>query len=163
MAEKRKDVPVAKGEIERMPARAVSPFEQMDRMFDEFFGRGWLRPFRFERPVLSEFDWNLPKVDVMDRKDDVVVRAEVPGVNKEDIEVSISGNTLTIKGESKHEEKEEKGDYWRCEISRGAFSRMILLPAEVDDAKAKASMKDGVLELTLPKLEKSRRHAIAIS
>jgi len=93
----------------------------------------------------------------------VVVRAEMPGYKKEDIDISVSNSTLTIKGETKSEEKEEKGDYYRCEISRGAFSRMIPLPAEVDDAKAKASMKDGVLELTLPKLEKSRRHAIAIS
>lgn len=162
MAEKRKDVAVAKGEIERMPARAVSPFEQMDRVFDDFFGRGWLRPFRFERPMLSEFDWKLPKVDVMDRKDDVVVRAEMPGVKKEDIEVSVSGNTLTIKGESKHEEKEEKGDYWRCEISRGAFSRTLALPAEVDESKVKAEMKNGVLELTLPKVEKAKRRTIKI-
>ncbi len=162
MAEKRKDVPVSKGEIERMPARAASPFEQMDRMFDEFFGRGWLRPYRWERPAPSEFDWNLPKADVVDRKDDVVVRAEVPGVKKEDIEVSISGNTLTIKGETKHEEKEEKGDYWRCEISRGAFSRTLALPAEVDESKVKAEMKNGVLELTLPKVEKAKRRTIRI-
>jgi HSP20 family protein len=161
MEAKRKDVPVAKGEIERMP-RAVSPFERMDRMFDDFFGRGWLRPFRFERPALAEFDWNLPKVDVVDREAEIVVRAEVPGVKKEDIEVSVSGDVLTIKGESKHEEKEEKGDYWRSEITRGSFSRTLQLPAAVDEDKVKAEMKDGLLQLTLPKIEKAKRKTIRI-
>jgi HSP20 family molecular chaperone IbpA len=61
------------------------------------------------------------------------------------------------------EEKEEKGDYYRCEISQGSFTRIIALPAEVDESKATASMKDGMLELTLPKAEKSKRHTISIS
>ena len=154
-----KDVPVSKGTLERLPRPAL--FGDIDRMFDDFMGRRWLRPFAWERPFaeLPAF----PSVDVIDRDDEVMVRAEVPGYKKEDIEISVSNSTLTIKGETKTEEKEEKGDYYRCEISRGAFSRMIPLPAEVDDAKAKASMKDGVLELTLPKLEKSKRHTISIS
>jgi HSP20 family protein len=102
-------------------------------------------------------------VDVIVRDDEVLVRAELPGYKKEEIEISVSDSSLTLKGETKSEETEEKGDYYRCEISRGAFSRVIALPAEVDDSKAKASMKDGVLELTLPKREKSKRHAISIS
>jgi HSP20 family protein len=69
---------------------------------------------------------------------------------------------LTLKGDMKAEEKEEKGDYYRCEITRGTFSRTLTLPAEVDEAKAKAAMKDGVLELTLPKVETSKRRRITI-
>jgi HSP20 family protein len=160
MAESKKDIVVSKGEAQRVPARRLSPFEEMDRMFDEFMGRGWLRPSRWELPLLAEL--KVPNVDVVDRDDEVLVRAEVPGVNKEDIEVSMSGNMLTIKGQTKREEKEEKGDYFRCEISRGAFSRTLTLPAEVDEAKAKAELKDGVLELTLPKAEKSKRRTIKI-
>ena len=68
----------------------------------------------------------------------------------------------SIKGETKHEEKEEKGDYYRSETSRGAFSRMVSLPADVDESKAKASLKDGVLELTLPKVEKAKRRTIKV-
>lgn len=163
MAESKKQVVTAKeGEVQRMPARALSPFDEMDRVFDEFFGRGWLRPFRWERPSLFGEGAAAPKVDVIDRDEDVVVRAELPGVNKEDVEVSISGNVLTIKGETKHEEKEEKGDYYRAETSRGAFARTFSLPTEVDQAKATAAMKDGVLELTLPKIEKSKRRTIKI-
>jgi len=162
MAEEKKEVTVKKGDIQKAPTRMLSPFEGMDRMFDDFFGRRWLRPFRRDWLAFPEFDVSVPKVDVIDRDEEVVVRAEVPAVKKEDIEVSISGNTLTIKGETKHEEKEEKGDYYRSEITRGAFSRMVTLPAEVDESKAKAALKDGVLELTLPKIEKAKRRTIKV-
>jgi HSP20 family protein len=162
MAEEKKEVSVKKGEIQRAPARMLSPFEGFDRMFDDFFGRGWLRPFRREWPAFPELELTMPKIDVIDRDAEVLVRAEVPAVKKEDIEVSVSGDVLTIKGESKHEEKEEKGDYYRSEISRGSFSRMVTLPAAVDEEKAKASLKDGVLELTLPKVEKAKRRTIKV-
>ncbi len=162
MAEGKKEVTVSKGrEIQKAPVRVLSPFEEMDRMFDDFFGRGWLRPFRWERPALAEVA-AVPKVDVIDRADEVLVRAEVPGYEKDDIEVAVSGNTVTIKGETKREEKEEKGDYYRWEIARGAFSRTVGLPADVDESKAKASLKDGVLELTLPKIEKAKKKTIRI-
>jgi HSP20 family protein len=147
-----------KGTLERMPR--ATPFGEVERLFDDFLGRHWLRPFAWERfPEMPA----MPCVDVIDRDDEVVVRAGVPGYKKEDIEISVSDSSLTIKGETKTEEKEEKGDYYRCEISRGAFTRTVELPAAVDDSKAKASMKDGMLELTLPKVEKSKRHTIAIS
>jgi len=148
------------------PSRALSPFEEMDRMFEGFFPRGRLRPFRWEWPSWGElpaaFEGKMPKVDVIDRDEEILVRAEVPGVEKKDLDVSMTDNTVTIKGSTRHEEKEEMGDYYRCEISRGTFSRTVALPGGVDGSKAKASFKDGVLELTLPKLEKSKRHSIKL-
>ena len=86
----------------------------------------------------------------------------MPGVNKEDVHVTITGNRMTIKGETRHEEKEEKGDYYRCEISRGSFSRSVTLPVDVDDTKAKAEIKDGMLEITLPKIEEAKKRDIKI-
>ncbi|HEX7054982.1 MAG TPA: Hsp20/alpha crystallin family protein [Burkholderiales bacterium] len=160
MAKRGNEVTVAKGRLERLP-RAVSAFTDLERLFDDFFGRRWLRPFGWERPFGDFFDAG-PNVDVIDRDDEVVVRAELPGYRKEDVEVSVSGNTLTLSGETRREEREEKGSYYRAEIARGAFSRTLALPAEVDDAKARASMKDGVLELTLPKVERARRRSITI-
>ncbi|TAK87490.1 MAG: Hsp20/alpha crystallin family protein [Betaproteobacteria bacterium] len=160
MAKGNKEVTISKGALERLPRPA--PFGDVERLFDEFFGPRWLRPFGWQRP-LAEVTAYVPSVDVIDREDEVVVRAEMPGYKKEDIEISVSGSTLTLKGETKAEEKEEKGDYYRCEISHGAFSRTVALPAEVDEAKTKASMKDGVLELTLPKVEKAKRRTITIS
>jgi HSP20 family protein len=161
MAKRGTEVAISKGKLERMP-RAVSPFGEIDRLFDDFFGRRWPRAFGWDRPF-AELPEVGPNVDVIDRDDEVVVRAEVPGFKKEEIEVSASGNILTLTGEMGTEEKEEKGNYFRCEISHGAFSRTLALPAEVDESKAKASMKDGMLELTLPKIEKARRRTITIS
>ena len=159
MAEQSKtDVQPAKGG-ELQKAGAMQPFEQMERLFDEFFGRGWIRPLRFER--MSELaPW--PKLDIIDRDNEVLVRAEVPGVKKEELELSVTGNLFTIKGQTKREEKEEKGDYYRSEVSQGSFSRTVTLPAEVTEVGAKAEIKDGRLELTLPKLEKSKKRAIKI-
>ncbi len=152
-------------ELQKAPARALSPFEEMDRMFDQYFRRGWMRPWRFEWPSFPEVslpDMKVPKVDVVDRESEVVVKAEVPGVDKKDIDISVGEDTVTIKGSTRHEEKEEKGDYYRCEISRGAFSRTVAQPANVDGSKTKANFKDGVLELVLPKVEKSKRHSIKL-
>lgn len=165
--ESKKHVPVARGkDVERAPARVLSPFEDIERVFDEFFSRPWPSLFRWERPLLAGlrgFEERMPRLDVIDRDDEVVVRAEVPGVRREDIEITLTGNLITVKGETKKEEKEEKGDYYRCEISRGSFSRTVSLPAEVDDSKAKATVSDGVLEIVLPKVEKSKKRTIKVS
>jgi HSP20 family protein len=155
------------GELQRAePAHMVTPWEEMDRWFENVFPRGWLQPFQREWPswggMGAPLEVRMPKVDVIDHDDEVVVRAEMPGVNKDDLDVSVSDNTVTIKGETKHEEKEEKGDYYRCEISRGAFARTVALPAYVDANGAKAKFDDGVLELTLPKLEEAKRRTVKI-
>jgi HSP20 family protein len=143
------------------PTRALSPFEEMDRMLESFFPRGWMRPSRWEIP-----SWGMaagyPRVDVIDRDDEVLVRAEIPGISKDDLEISVNESHVTIKGTAAHEEEEERGDFYRCEIARGAFSRTIALPAEVDGERAKARFNNGLLELTIPKVEKSKRHTIKV-
>lgn len=159
MAKADKDVPVSKGTLERMP-RPLS-FGDIDRLFDDFFGRRMLRPFGWE--PFGEITASAPSVDVIDRPDEVLVRAAVPGYKKDEIEISVSDSTLTIKGETKSEQEEKEGDYYRHEISTGSFSRTLALPAQVDESKAQARMKDGMLELTLPKVEKSKRRTITIS
>ena len=150
------------GDMERMfedmtTGRWLQPFG----MFEDLSTGRWLQPFSWQRPFT--FGTPLPHVDVIDHDDEVLVRAEVPGYKKEDIAVSVLDGSLSIKGETKSEKKEERESFYRCEISHGAFSRTVGLPAAVDESKAKASMKDGVLEIALPKIEKSKRRAIAIS
>ena len=155
-----------KQEIQKAPpALALSPFEEMERMFDQYFRRGWMRPWRSEWPSFPEIslpEMKVPKVDVVDRENEIVVKAEVPGVEKKDLDISVSDNTVTIKGSTRHEEKEEEGDVYRREISACSCSRTVVLPAEVDGAKAKASFKDGMLELTIPKVEKAKRHSVKL-
>lgn len=149
-----------------MPVRAVSPFEELDRMMENFFPAGWMRPSLLDRPLWGQlatrFEMKVPAVDVIDRDDEVLVRAEIPGIDKKDLDISVTDNTVTIKGQTSREVKEEKGDYHRCEISQGSFARTVALPGNVDGARAKAVFKDGMLELTLPKLEKSKRHAVSV-
>jgi HSP20 family protein len=144
----------------------LSPFRDEERWFESFFPRGWMRPFHMDWPSFHDFPVNfeerMPKVDVIDRDAEVVVRAEVPGVEKDDLDITMTDHTVTIKGKTKHEEKEEKGDYYRCEISSGSFARTLALPSDVDTDKAEASFKDGVLELKLPKVAKAKRRSIKI-
>ena len=92
---------------------------------------------------------SVPKLDIIERDDEVVVRAEVAGVDKKDLEVSVTDNSVTIRGSTKEEHKEEKGDYFRSEITRGEFSRTAALPCDVDGDKARANFTDGILELVI--------------
>lgn len=124
-----------------------------------------MHPFHMDWPSLSKvkaFEGKTPSVDVIDRDNEVIVKAELPGVDKKDLDISVTNNTVTIKGTTSHEEKEEKGDFYRCEISRGSYSRTLSLPADVDEEKTKAKFKDGILELTLPKLKKPKRHTVNV-
>lgn len=157
-------VPESRGEVYRPEPGWLEPWDEMDRVFDRFFDRNWLRPFGRHFPHLPQvWEGRMPRVDVLDRDDAVVVRAELPGVNREDLDVSLTEDTVTIRGSSRRESKEEKEDYYRCEISRGEFARTVRLPAAVDGDKAKAKFSDGILELTLPKEKAARRRTIEIT
>lgn len=93
----------------------------------------------------------MPRVDVLDRDNDLVVRTEVPGVDPESIEVTVEGGTLTIKGGRSFETEEDKDNYHRKEIFEGSFERTILLPEGIDAEAVTASSKDGILEISIPK------------
>lgn len=133
--------------------------KDMDRLFEEFFSpitrrqRGWLKP---EMGVI------VPNIEMYDRKNEIVVKAELPGVAKEDIDLTITKDSLTLKGETKKEEEIKEENYYAAEISYGSFTRTIALPAEVDSEKAKASFKNGVLEVVLPKREEAKPKEIKI-
>ena len=138
----------------------------MDRYFDTMFNRGWLRPWQLDWPKFSEYP-NLqgtftPKVDVVDREKDVLVRAEIPGIDKDKLDVTVTENTITLKGSVEREEKEEKSDYYRRETSYGEFVRTIGLPSKVDNEHVKATYKDGMLEVVIPKVEQSQQRTIKV-
>lgn len=148
------------------PGRLMNIFDEMERMFENFSANHWLRPSRQNLSLFNDistsFDTVMPDVDVIDRDGEIIVKAVLPGVDKKDLDVSITKNSVTIKGETHHEEKEEKGDYYRCEISKGSYMRTLALPAEVNEDKAKAKFKDGMLELTLPKIEVAHRRKVTV-
>ena len=147
----------------------ISPIEEtIERTFNKFMNRGWLRSARDDRDsfeALSPFDgftMRWPKIDVVDQDNEVLVRAELPGVNKEDLDVSLSENMLTLRGHTRREQRVEKDNYFRSEISQGSFLRSVYLPVEVDSENASASLKDGILEVKLPKIESSKRKSIQV-
>ena len=149
------------------PSQMFGPLAEAERLFDKFILRNWMRPVGWNWPMwggLGEAGENLrmPQLDVINRDKDVLVRVEVPGVEKKDIDVSIVDNTLSIKGCVSREKKEESKDYFRCEIAQGNFSRSLSLPAGIDPAKIAASLKDGVLEVVLPKEEGAQRRPIEV-
>jgi len=145
----------------------VAPFDEMERMLADVFGRRMPSPFRWEMPQVGEvapFEGRRPRVDVADRESDIRVRAELPGVKKADVDLSVAEDTVTIKASTreKREEGEKEGEYYRREIAAGTFSRTVALPAVVDADNAKATFNDGVLELTLPKREQAKRRQIPV-
>jgi len=129
---------------------------EMDKLFEDLLGR----PAR--REAIEQRLW-APAVDVFDKKDKIVVRAELPGVEKKDVKVTVEGDVLTIRGERKVEEKVKDEEYYACELCYGAFSRSIYLPAKVDPGKIKAEFKNGILEVTVPKAKEAKPREIEVS
>ena len=127
---------------------------EIDRLFEE--------PFSFwgaTQPFMS--GWS-PALDVFEDKDNLVVKAELPGMKKEDIEISLHDNVLSLSGERKEEQKHHQGEIHRSERFVGKFQRTFSLPTPVEAEKVKASYKDGILTVTLPKTEASKPKQIEI-
>jgi HSP20 family protein len=137
----------------------VSLQREMNRLFDNFFGGLSLSPWApLERGGAESFT---PHIDVSETDKEIKVSAELPGMDENDVDVSLTKDTLTIRGEKK-EEKEDKGkDYYRMERSYGSFSRNIPLPLEVNTDRVEATFKKGILCVTLPKtvsaIEKTKK------
>jgi HSP20 family protein len=152
---------------ETTPRREIGVLDDMDRMFENLFSRGWMRPFREMWPDWGRLEETVelrtPRVEVIDGDAEVLVRAELPGVKREDLTVELAGGVLSIKGEKRHEERKEKGETVRSEFAYGAFRRTMALPTGLDTEAVKAEFHDGVLEVHLPKAEKTERRRIDIA
>lgn len=126
----------------------------MDRLFEDSF----IRPWRFW-PDLERGE--LP-LDMYQTANDVVVKAALPGVKPEEVDISITGDTLTIKGEHKEEQEIKQEDYFYKEHRYGGFSRSVTIPVQVQSDKAEATFENGVLTLTLPKAEEAKPKQIKV-
>jgi HSP20 family protein len=136
---------------------------EMERRMDEAMRYPMIlrRPMPWWRTPAEEMAW-LPAIEVFDKKDKLVVRAEVPGMKPEEIDISVNDSTLTIKGERKSESEVNEEDYYRREMSYGRFSRSVALPAKVQADKVDASYDDGILEITLSKISEAKRRKVAV-
>ena len=161
-----KEVKETKPAVRRRMEIEPRRFSDVQRMFEEWFDDFWSRPFpRLWRPDFSRLrslSLEAPALDVYEQKDDLVVKAEIPGLTKDEIDISLEGNTLTIKGENKKEEEVKEEDYYRCERTFGAFSRSVELPVGVQADKVNASFKNGVLEIRLPKTEEAKKNVVKV-
>jgi HSP20 family protein len=158
MAKESKEL--VKREAGRWPTPAIWDIE---KWLEDVFRR----PFSFIGPPLVRFPEMEgmigPSVDIFEDKGDVVVKAEMPGIKKEDIDITLTGDAITISGEKKMEKEVKKKDYYRCESSYGSFSRTFSLPSEVQTDKVKSSMKDGVLEIRIPKTEEAKKKEVKVN
>jgi HSP20 family protein len=137
----------------------VTVQDRMNRIFDEAF-RGITRG--------AEDDWALggnwaPAVDIYEHEGNLVLKAELPGIDPKDVDVRVENNVLTLRGERKFESEVKREKYHRVERAYGSFSRSFTLPSVVDTDKIKAEYKDGVLRVTLPTREEAKPKQISIA
>ena len=145
--------------LTRWQRPTLDPFEQLSHLRDEVT-RLFDSPFG---GLTQGFNTRAPAVDLYEEKDNLIVKAELPGMKKEDIDVSLHDGTLTISGERKSEREEKKGETYRSERFYGRFQRSVMLPTPVSADKVKASYKDGILSITLPKTEEAKPKQIEVS
>ena len=163
MAEEKQKVKETKSVTPWRPFMGFSGWERdMERMMDDFFGkrsRPWW-PQRWSLPAVLEI--SAPAVDLYEDKDDIVLKAELPGMEKDNIEVNLTNSTLTIKGEKKNKEEVKEENYYKCERSYGSFVRTLDLPKDIHAEKVKASFKNGILEIRLPKTEEAKKKEMKV-
>ena len=139
------------------PTRELTTLrDRMDRLFSEAVGRGW-----GGEEGLTTGVW-MPAVDVFETNDSIVLKADLPDVNKDEVDIFVQNNTLTIRGERKREKEVSEKDFYRMERSYGSFARSFSLPPTVDAEKIDAAFTNGVLTLTLPKREESKPKQIKV-
>jgi HSP20 family protein len=152
---------------ETLPSQLFSPVREFERLFDRLLPHTWMRPMGLEWPNWGGMDESyknlrIPQLDVIDRGKEILIRAELPGVEKKDIDVSVNDSVLVIKGCVYRESKKENEGYFRHEISESDFSRSLTLPSGVDVSKINASLKNGILEILIPKDESIKRHSVEV-
>ncbi len=151
----------------KKPGEIASRVEDIEHWMERFMDDMWRRPLpnllgRDRWLPIRPLSIRMPSIDVYEEKDSVVVKAELPGMTKEDIEVNLEGENLTIKGEKKEDTEVKEDNYYRRERSYGSFLRTVALPSEVKQDEVKASFKDGILEIRMPKTEAAKKKSVSV-
>ena len=162
--------------VKRDESRGIAPVkarpeagrieQNVERMFEDLWARPWRSLIDFgwprHRHLWTDLEATSPAIEISEDKNDVLVKAELPGMKKEDLEINVEERLLTIRGEKKKEEERKGEGYFYSERSYGAFERCIEIPRDVQSDKAHATFKDGVLEVRLPKTEEAKRKEVKI-
>jgi HSP20 family protein len=130
----------------------------MDRLFDQLTQTSWGDTM----PTQHNQDW-VPAVEVKETDAQVILRAEVPGVSADDLDIQVTRNAVAITGDHRYENKSEDNGYYRSEFRYGQFQRIVPLPSKVENEQVKAEFKDGILTLTMPKAEDERRKVFKVN
>ena len=145
--------------------RTVPLTRSMEEFFEDFPPRRWMETF-------GPLGWNWPigidyerafRLDVVDHDEELVVRAELPGVEKDDVKVEIVGDRLMIEAEREFEEEDEKKDFYRHELGYGKLMRTVSLPVEVNPEGIHAELNEGILTVTLPKIRVAEKHTVKVA
>ena len=148
---------------EGSPFSALQRFaDEMDRVFENFTTRGWNRPSLWGQSGTSSDLW-APEVEVFQRNNELTIRADLPGLKKDEVTVEVADNAVHLHGERRREHEDEREGYYRTERSYGSFSRTIPLPEGAITEQAKATFRDGVLEITMPAPPASKGRRLEIS
>ena len=148
--------------VKTEPSHRLPVSRDMDKWFEEFFRRPFAPfPSVMPRLAMEEMEFS-PNIDIYEEENDVVVKAELPGMKKEDIEISLTEDSITVAGEKKAEHRVEKKNFYRFESSYGSFSRTMSLPSDIQTDKVKAEFKNGVLEIRMPKTEEAKKKEIKV-
>ena len=162
--------------VKRDESRGIAPVkarpeagrieQNVERMFEDLWARPWRSLMDFgwprHRHLWTDLEATSPAIEISEDKNEVLVKAELPGMKKEDLEINVEERLLTIRGEKKKEEERKGEGYFYSERSYGAFERCIEIPRDVQSDKAHATFKDGVLEVRLPKTEEAKRKEVKI-
>lgn len=139
----------------RGPGRDLRSFDRFDRDIDRFFRNFWNRsPWDLEGDEVQVIE---PSVNVYEDSDNLVVEAQVPGLKKDELKLDLTGDRLTLRGETRHESEKKERNYHLREMRYGSFERVVPLPYEVQSEKVQAELKDGMLRVTLPKSEMAKQ------
>lgn len=143
-------------DLATFPSDILGMQKEMNKMFNRFFRGGTL-----DEGDLTPSAW-VPAVDLIENDDSYIAKVELPGVSKDDVKITLQDNSLTIRGEKKEEKETTESNYHRLERSYGSFQRSLALPGSVRSDKVAAEYKEGILTITLPKAEESKRKQIDI-
>ena len=145
--------------------RTMPLTRSMEEFFEDFPPRRWMETFEplgWKWPIGIDYERAF-RLDVVDRDKELVVRAELPGVEKEDVKVTVAGDRLMIEAEREFEEEDEREDFYRHELGYGELVRTVVLPVEVDVENILAELKEGILTVTLPKVRVADKHTVKVA